>query len=75
MEYLRSRSDLFSLGSGFTSAMSEITPRRFEKYHIKTYVMLERLKEKKERNTGRCTSKKTGPSFLKTVFVLIHTST
>ena len=48
MEYLRSRSDLFSLGSGFTSAISEITPRRFEKYHIKTYVMLERLKEKKK---------------------------
>ena len=60
MEYLRSRCDLFSLGSVSTPAMSEITPRRFEKYHTSIYVMLEKLKEKK--NTGRCTSKETSLS-------------
>ena len=47
MEYLRSRCDLFALGSGSIPAMSEIIPRRFEKYHTKTYVMLKEKKRKK----------------------------
>ena len=49
MENVRTRCDLFSLGTGSTPVMTEITSRRFEIYHIKTYVMLERVNEKKKK--------------------------
>ena len=48
MEYLRSRCDLFALGSGSIPAMSEIIPRRFEKYHTKNLCYVKRKKKKKK---------------------------
>ena len=75
MENVRTRCDLFSLGTGSTPVMAEITSRRFEIYHIKTYVMLERVNERIKEIQAAALQRSFVRVFFKTVFVLIHTST
>ena len=75
MEYLRSCFDLFSFGSGSIPAMSEMIPRKFEKHHTKTYIMLERLKEKiKKEVEAAAHHRRLVRVFFKKAFVLIHIS-